>query len=176
MVTISLYKVVDNVSFDEEKGVFSDNVSFGEQRLVGYDDMRINQKREVLSYKKCNWHGSYEFRKLYKFIKQNNYPTIYIKNYTIGDDFPYHYSGKYLVVDEVFCQYDPTKYFSKYFFMGGHTIKYVTGRDNIINSLRKFISYKEDKVEREETINIIIDYYDKVSCNGSEKLFLEIAW
>ena len=176
MVTISLYKVVDNVTFDEEKGVFSDNVSFGEQRLVGYDDMRINQKREVLRCTKCNWHGPYEFRKLYKFIKQNNYPTIYIKNYTIGDDFPYHYSGKYLVVDEVFCQYDPTKDFSKYFFIGGHTIKYVTGMDNIINSLRKFISYKEDKVEREETINIIIDYYDKVSCNGSEKLFLEIAW
>ena len=176
MVTISLYKVVDNASFDEEKGVFSDNVSFGEKRFVECNDMRINHKREVLSYKKCNWRGSYEFRKLYKFIKQNNYPTIYIKNYTIGDDFPYHYSGKYLVVDEVFCQYDPTKYFSKYFFMGGHTIKYVTGRDNIINSLRKFISYKEDKVEREETINIIIDYYDKVSCNGSEKLFLEIAW
>ena len=176
MVTISLYKVVDNVSFDEEKGVFSDNVSFGEKRFVECDDMRINYKREVLSCKKCNWRGPYEFRKLYKFIKQNNYPTIYIKNYTIGDDFPYHYSGKYLVVDEVFCQYDPTKYFSKYFFMGGHTIKYVTGRDNIINSLRKFISYKEDKVEREETINIIIDYYDKVSCNGSEKLFLEIAW
>ena len=176
MVTISLYKVVDNVTFDEEKGVFSDNVSFGEQRLVGYDDMRINQKREVLRCTKCNWHGPYEFRKFYKFIKKNVYPTIYIKNYTVGYDFPYQYSGKYLVVDEVFCQYDPTKYFSKYFFMGGHTIKYVTGRDNIINSLRKFISYKEDKVEREETINIIIDYYDKVSCNGSEKLFLEIAW
>lgn len=176
MVTISLYKVVNNVSFDEEKGVFSDNVSFGEKRFVEYGDMRINYKREVLSCKKCNWHGPYEFRKLYKFIKKNAYPTICIKNYTVGDDFPYHYSGKYLVVDEVFCQYDPTKYFSKYFFMGGNTIKYVTGRDNIINALRKFISYKEDKVEREETINIIIDYYDKVSCNGSEKLFLEIAW
>ena len=51
MVTISLYKVVDNVSFDEEKGVFSDNVSFGEKRFVECDDMRINHKREVLSYK-----------------------------------------------------------------------------------------------------------------------------
>ena len=176
MVTISLYKVVNNVSFDEEKGVFSDNVSFGEQRIVGYDDMRINQKRKVLRCTKCNWHGAYEFRKLYKFIKKNAYPTICIKNYTVGYDFPYQYSGKYLVVDEVFRRYDSTKYFSKFFFRGGNTIKYVTGRDNIINALRKYISYKEDKVEREELINIIIDYYDKVSCNGSEKLFLEIAW
>ena len=39
MVTISLYKVVNNVSFDEEKGVFSDNVSFGEKRFVECDDM-----------------------------------------------------------------------------------------------------------------------------------------
>ena len=52
MVTISLYKVVDNVTFDEEKGVFSDNVEFGEERIVESDDMRINQKREVLSCKK----------------------------------------------------------------------------------------------------------------------------
>ena len=50
MVTISLYKVVDNVSFDEEKGVFSDNVAFGEKRFVECNDMRINHKREVLSY------------------------------------------------------------------------------------------------------------------------------
>ena len=176
MVTISLYKVVDNVTFDEEKGVFSDNVSFGEKRFVECDDMRINQKREVLSCKKCNWHGPYEFRKLYKFIKKNAYPTICIKNYSVGDDFPYRYSGKYLVVDEVFRRYDSTKYFSKFFFRGGNTIKYVIGRDNIINALRKYISYKEDKVEREELINIIIEYYDKVSCNGSEQLFLEIAW
>ena len=176
MVTISLYKVVDNVTFDEEKGVFSDNVSFGENRIVDCDDMRINQKREVLRCTKCNWHGPYEFRKLYKFIKKNAYPTICIKNYTVGYDFPYCYSGKYLVVDEVFCHYDSTKYFSKYLFRGGNTIKYATGRDNIINALRKYISYKEDKVEREELINIIIDCYDKVSCNGSEKLFLEIAW
>ena len=51
MVTISLYKVVNNVSFDEKKGVFSDNVSFGEERIVECDDMRINYKREVLNCK-----------------------------------------------------------------------------------------------------------------------------
>lgn len=62
--------------------------------------------------------------------------------------------------------------------MGNNTIKYAVGRDNIINALRKFISYKEfeDKAEREELIKNIMGIYDKEYRNGSEKLFLEIAW
>ena len=172
-VEINLYKVLD-VTF--KNGIFRDGVKIDEERFDG-----TYKRREVLICKKCNWHGSYEFRKLYKLIKKNNYPTTYIKNYTHtvdGFDFPYSYDGKYLVVDKVFGQYDHTKYFSKFFFMGNHTIKYATGRDNIINSLRKFISYKafKYKEEREELINHIMDCYDKESCNGSsEKLFLEIA-
>ena len=169
-VEVNLYKVID-ASFDTEKGIFSDGVKFGEKRID-----ETYKRREVLRCPKCNWRGVYEFRKLNKFVKKNNYPTTYIKNYNV-DDFPYKYDGKYLVVDKVFSRYDHTKYFSKFFFSGNHTIKYATGRDNIINSLRKFISYKafKDKTQRETLISYIMDCYDK-ECNGSEKLFLEIAW
>ena len=174
-VEINLYKVI-NASFDTEKGMFSDGVKFDEKRFDG-----IYKRREVLHCLKCNWHGSYEFRKLYKLIKKNNYPTTYIKNYThTVDEFDFHYpyDGKYLVVDKVFGHYDSTKYFSKFFFRGNNTIKYAVGRDNIINSLRKFISYKafEDKAEREELIKNIMDIYDKVSKVTDDQLFLEIAW